>query len=182
MCFFHAALPQDVISSMVSLEVKQLADASKSSEERQLAKRRLLLRWHPDKNTGTGAGNDLAKRVMQGLQAHPEWNQGPVLPWFMFKNDSNDAVKNCSYWIDVLNNWSGKQNRWDWFRGPSLGCMDSCPGHDLLMHLIGCGNDPIAQVAPLDLTRLMKYALEYLEPKINEIMLSIKFLGIYVMY
>lgn len=69
---------QDVISSMVSLEVKQLQTLN--PEERQLAKRRLLLRWHPDKNAGTGAGNDLAKRVMQGLQVHPEWNQGTALP------------------------------------------------------------------------------------------------------
>ena len=69
---------QDVISSMVSLEVKQLQTLN--PEERQLAKRRLLLRWHPDKNAGTGAGNDLAKRVMQGLHVHPEWNQGTALP------------------------------------------------------------------------------------------------------
>eukprot|EP00435_Cladocopium_sp_Y103_P067606 s1130_g30.t1 len=69
---------EDVISSVVSLEVKQLQTLN--PEERQLAKRRLLLRWHPDKNAGTGAGNDLAKRVMQGLQVHPEWNQGTALP------------------------------------------------------------------------------------------------------
>ncbi|CAL1147209.1 unnamed protein product [Cladocopium goreaui] len=69
---------EDVISSMVSLEVKQLQTLN--PEERQLAKRRLLLRWHPDKNAGTGAGNDLAKRVMQGLHVHPEWNQGTALP------------------------------------------------------------------------------------------------------
>ena len=67
-----------MISSLVSLEVKQLQ--ALNSEEHQLAKRRLLLRWHPDKNAGTGAGNDLATRVMQGLQVHPEWNQGTALP------------------------------------------------------------------------------------------------------
>lgn len=72
---------QDAISALVTMEVKQLHGLS--SEDRQLVKRRLLLRWHPDKNAGTGAGNDLAKKVMQGLQVHPEWNQGnqgSVLP------------------------------------------------------------------------------------------------------
>lgn len=72
---------QDAISALVTMEVKQLHGLS--SEDRQLAKRRLLLRWHPDKNAGNGAGNDLAKKVMQGLQVHPEWNhgnQGSVLP------------------------------------------------------------------------------------------------------
>eukprot|EP00434_Breviolum_minutum_P041179 symbB.v1.2.036628.t1/scaffold5213.1/size29773/1 len=69
---------EDAISALVTMEVKQLHGLS--SEDRQLAKRRLLLRWHPDKNAGNGAGNDLAKKVMQGLQVHPEWNQGSVLP------------------------------------------------------------------------------------------------------
>lgn len=80
---FHAKTVffQDAISALVTMEVKQLHGLS--SEDRQLVKRRLLLRWHPDKNAGNGAGNDLAKKVMQGLQVHPEWNQGnqgSVLP------------------------------------------------------------------------------------------------------
>ena len=61
----------DVVSELVALELQQLK--SLTAGERAGAKRRLLLRWHPDKNSGNGAGNDLAKRVLQELQSHPAW-------------------------------------------------------------------------------------------------------------
>ena len=63
---------EEVVSSVVALEIKELQGAS-SPEERAVAKRKLLLRWHPDKNSGNGAANDLAKRIMQELQIHADW-------------------------------------------------------------------------------------------------------------
>ncbi|CAE8649776.1 unnamed protein product, partial [Polarella glacialis] len=63
---------EDVISSLVSLELRQLS--SLPSQERAAAKRKLLLRWHPDKNVGSGGGcSDLANRVVQEMQGRPEW-------------------------------------------------------------------------------------------------------------
>jgi len=44
-------------------------------EDRASMKKRLLLRWHPDKNgVGVGGCSDLATRVMQEMQCHPEWS------------------------------------------------------------------------------------------------------------
>ena len=62
---------EDVVSQLVTLEIRQLQNLT--ADERASVKRRLLLRWHPDKNAGTGGGNDLAKRVLQEMQAHPSW-------------------------------------------------------------------------------------------------------------
>jgi len=61
----------EVVSELVALELRQLHGLT--AGERAGAKRKLLLRWHPDKNSGNGGGNDLAKRVLQELQSHPAW-------------------------------------------------------------------------------------------------------------
>ncbi|CAE7869173.1 unnamed protein product [Symbiodinium necroappetens] len=61
----------EVVSELVALELRQLRGLT--AAERAGAKRKLLLRWHPDKNSGNGGGNDLAKRVLQELQSHPAW-------------------------------------------------------------------------------------------------------------
>eukprot|EP00747_Dinoflagellata_sp_TGD_P186376 gnl/TRDRNA2_/TRDRNA2_43373_c0_seq1.p1 gnl/TRDRNA2_/TRDRNA2_43373_c0~~gnl/TRDRNA2_/TRDRNA2_43373_c0_seq1.p1 ORF type:complete len:582 (+),score=112.61 gnl/TRDRNA2_/TRDRNA2_43373_c0_seq1:112-1746(+) len=62
----------DVVSALVSLEIDPLRNCS--AKERMAAKRQLLLKWHPDKNGGSGAGGGLlATRVMQELQDQPEW-------------------------------------------------------------------------------------------------------------
>jgi hypothetical protein len=63
---------EDVVKSLVTVELEQLRNAS--AEERIATKRRLLLRWHPDKNRGSGGGgSDLATRVVQEMQGRPEW-------------------------------------------------------------------------------------------------------------
>lgn len=67
---FAANRIEDVVSALATLELKALN--SLSQQERTIAKRRLLLRWHPDKN-GSGGGGELATRLMQELQTRPEW-------------------------------------------------------------------------------------------------------------
>lgn len=67
---FSAKCLEEVVSALATLELNQLS--SLSQQERAAAKRRLLLRWHPDKN-GTGGGGELATRLMQELQTRPEW-------------------------------------------------------------------------------------------------------------
>eukprot|EP00927_Polykrikos_kofoidii_P070845 TRINITY_DN67223_c0_g1_i1.p1 TRINITY_DN67223_c0_g1~~TRINITY_DN67223_c0_g1_i1.p1 ORF type:complete len:494 (-),score=72.56 TRINITY_DN67223_c0_g1_i1:158-1639(-) len=68
-----AACLEDVVASLVTLELGPLSSCS--PQERSAAKRRLLLKWHPDKNGGVGGGacSDLATRVVQELQSRPEW-------------------------------------------------------------------------------------------------------------
>lgn len=61
---------EDVVASLATLELRQLSKVSQ--QERTAAKRRLLLRWHPDKN-GSGGGGELATRLMQEMQKRPEW-------------------------------------------------------------------------------------------------------------
>jgi hypothetical protein len=64
---------EDVVKSLVTLELEQLRNCL--SEERVATKRRLLLRWHPDKNSGCGGGgSDLATRVVQEMQSRSEWS------------------------------------------------------------------------------------------------------------
>ena len=70
-CRAPAKTLADIVYELVALEIRQLQGLA--LEDRASAKRRLLLRWHPDKNSGTGGGNDLAKRVLQELQSHPSW-------------------------------------------------------------------------------------------------------------
>ncbi|CAJ1454024.1 unnamed protein product, partial [Effrenium voratum] len=63
----------EVVSGLVALEARDLRGVE--SAEKALLKRKLLLRWHPDKNSaGNGGASELAKRITQELQAHPEWN------------------------------------------------------------------------------------------------------------
>lgn len=65
---------EDIAKDIVTLELEQLKNCS--PEERVSTKRRLLLRWHPDKNGGSGGGGgDLATRVVQEMQGRPEWNE-----------------------------------------------------------------------------------------------------------
>lgn len=64
---------EDVVKTLVTFELEALRNGSQ--EERAAEKRRLLLRWHPDKNGASGAGGaDLATRVMQEMQKRGEWN------------------------------------------------------------------------------------------------------------
>lgn len=64
---------EDVVSSLVNLELQQLGRCT--PQDRAAMKKRLLLRWHPDKNSGGGRGcGDFATRVMQEMQCHPEWS------------------------------------------------------------------------------------------------------------
>jgi len=62
----------ECVSGLVSLELAQLN--GRTAEERAAVKRKLLLKWHPDKNSGNGGGNELAKQIMQALQSHPSWS------------------------------------------------------------------------------------------------------------
>merc|ERR1711865_1350955 len=65
---------EDVVKSLVNVELGQFKSCS--HEERVATKRRLLLRWHPDKNSGSGSGgSDLATRVVQEMQSRSEWNE-----------------------------------------------------------------------------------------------------------
>lgn len=66
----------DIVANLVSFEIKQLGACA--PQDRAGLKRKLLLRWHPDKNGGgtgslTGACSDLATRVVQEMQGRPEW-------------------------------------------------------------------------------------------------------------
>mmetsp|Transcript_70572 Transcript_70572/g.132056 ORF Transcript_70572/g.132056 Transcript_70572/m.132056 type:complete len:272 (-) Transcript_70572:129-944(-) len=68
----EASSLEEVIQALVSLELRTLTAAA--PEERVAEKRRLLLRWHPDKNaSGGGASGELATKVIQELRSHPEW-------------------------------------------------------------------------------------------------------------
>lgn len=62
---------EEVVSALVNVEMRQLNLCA--AEDRAAAKRKLLLRWHPDKNSGSGGCSDLAKRMVQEMQSHPEW-------------------------------------------------------------------------------------------------------------
>lgn len=62
---------EEVVSALVNVEVRQLNLCA--AEDRAAAKRKLLLKWHPDKNSGSGGCSDLAKRMVQEMQSHPEW-------------------------------------------------------------------------------------------------------------
>lgn len=62
----------EVVRALVTLELGKLREASDA--EKAAEKRRLLLRWHPDKNSGGGGGGgDLATRVLQEIHSRPEW-------------------------------------------------------------------------------------------------------------
>jgi len=65
---------EDVVSALVTLELRQLRTCP--TQDRSAAKRKLLLRWHPDKN-GVGAMHggcaDLATRIVQEMQSRAEW-------------------------------------------------------------------------------------------------------------
>jgi len=63
---------EDVVKSLVTCELTVLRNCT--PEERAAAKRKLLLRWHPDKNGGNAGGcGDLATRVVQEMQGRAEW-------------------------------------------------------------------------------------------------------------
>jgi len=61
---------EDIVKALVTYELAQIRTCS--PEERASTKRKLLLRWHPDKNTGVGCG-DLLTRVVQEMQTRNEW-------------------------------------------------------------------------------------------------------------
>merc|ERR1712150_25711 len=69
--FLAQAKLEDIVSALVTLELQQLSACS--PQERTLTKRRLMLKWHPDKNNVSGGCGDLATRVMQEMQCRPEW-------------------------------------------------------------------------------------------------------------
>jgi hypothetical protein len=57
---------EEIVKSLVTFELEGLRNCSQ--EERVATKRRLLLRWHPDKNSSSGVGGaDMATRVVQDL-------------------------------------------------------------------------------------------------------------------
>lgn len=58
---------EELVKGLVSFELKALDNCK--GDDRVAAKRRLLLKWHPDKNEGS----ELATRVVQELQSRPEW-------------------------------------------------------------------------------------------------------------
>jgi len=63
----------EVVAAIVTLELRSLSACP--SKERSSIKKKLILKWHPDKNgvsDGGGCG-DLATRVTQELQGRPEW-------------------------------------------------------------------------------------------------------------
>lgn len=63
----------EVVAGLVSLEMQQLNRGA--AQERLEARRKLLLRWHPDKSCGgAGGGGEIATRVLQEMQRRPEWN------------------------------------------------------------------------------------------------------------
>merc|ERR1712157_205527 len=62
---------EDIVSALVTFELRQLSACS--PQERILTKRRLMLKWHPDKNHASGGCGDLATRVVQEMQSRPEW-------------------------------------------------------------------------------------------------------------
>jgi len=61
----------DVVGGLATLELASLRACM--PQEKVAEKRRLLLRWHPDKNRGDGCG-DIATRVLQEMQGRPEWD------------------------------------------------------------------------------------------------------------
>lgn len=63
----------DIIQGMAALECEALRSCS-DEDERRTAKKRLLLKWHPDK-APTSAGKDIAKNVMQAMQDMPLWQE-----------------------------------------------------------------------------------------------------------
>mmetsp|Transcript_81274 Transcript_81274/g.161289 ORF Transcript_81274/g.161289 Transcript_81274/m.161289 type:complete len:381 (-) Transcript_81274:90-1232(-) len=64
---------EDAVAMLAAHELQQLADCA--PQDRASMKKRLLLRWHPDKNGGgVGGCSELATRVMQEMQCHPEWS------------------------------------------------------------------------------------------------------------
>jgi len=68
---------EDIVTSIVTFELRQLEACP--ATERDAGKRRLLRRWHPDKNGGNNCGGgDLATRIMQELQRRPQWTEKQV--------------------------------------------------------------------------------------------------------
>jgi len=64
---------EEVVKTLVTVELEQLRSCA--ADERVATKRKLLLRWHPDKNSSSGGGgSDLATRVMQEMQSRSEWS------------------------------------------------------------------------------------------------------------
>lgn len=61
---------EDIVKALVTHELGQMRTCS--PEERASTKKKLLLRWHPDKNSGVGCG-DLLTRVLQEMQTRNEW-------------------------------------------------------------------------------------------------------------
>lgn len=63
---------EEVVRQMAELECGPLRRCSDS--ERQQFKKKLLLKWHPDKQPST-QHSDLATQIMQELQNRPEWSR-----------------------------------------------------------------------------------------------------------
>lgn len=60
---------QSFIRRLVAIEAEALQGVS-SDEERARARRRMLAKWHPDKNAHSA---EFATQVLQELQRHPGW-------------------------------------------------------------------------------------------------------------
>jgi len=59
---------QDLVARIVAIEVE--AFEGKSKDERERIRRRLLMKWHPDRNEHS---SELSTKILQEMQAHPSW-------------------------------------------------------------------------------------------------------------
>lgn len=72
----RAALPDEVARRVAELECGPLRAGSRAAEGRAALKKKLLVKWHPDKQP-SAEHVSLATHVMQELQNRPEWADAP---------------------------------------------------------------------------------------------------------